>query len=247
MKISIITLFPEMFEPVLNTSILKRAQNKMKVEFELINLRPFGEGKHQVVDGRPYGGGVGMILKADILAKALKSVTSTWSTESNNKIILTSASGKPYKQSKAKEFSKLDHLVIICGHYEGIDQRFIDKYVDEEISVGDYVLTGGEIPAMAIIDSITRLLPGVLEKAEATEQESFSNYQLSTTSCQLLEYPHYTRPDDFEGLKVPAVLVSGNHQEVDKWRMEKALEKTKKIRPDLLQMNNEKTDNDINR
>ena len=178
MKISIITLFPEVFEPILNSSILKRAQKKGLVEFELINLRDFGEGKHQIVDGRPYGGGAGMVLKADVLAKAVKQVYSkqltvnrkrSLSTENCKlKTILTSASGNPYKQNKAKELSKLDHITIVCGHYEGVDQRFIDKYVSEEISIGDYVLTGGEIPAMVITDSITRLIPGVLEKPEAT-------------------------------------------------------------------------------
>lgn len=219
LRISIITLFPEIFEPVLNSSILKRAQKKGKVQFKFINLRDFGEGRHQVVDDRPYGGGAGMVLRADILAKALKSINS-------GKVILTSASGKTYTQSKARELSKLDHIIIVCGHYEGVDQRFIDKYVDEEISIGDFVLTGGEIPAMIIADSITRLIPGVLEKAEAIINESFTE--------NLLEGPQYTRPDEFEGLKIPEVLTSGNHGEVDKWRMEKSIEKTKKIRPDLL-------------
>lgn len=240
MRISIITLFPEVFDPILNSSILKRAQKKGKVSFELINLRDFGEGRHKVVDGRPYGGGAGMILRADILAKALKSieynVSSIKGKKQSNKshhtlytipyTILMSASGAPYKQSKAQEFSKLDHLIIISGHYEGVDQRFIDKYVDEEISIGDYVLTGGEIPAMAIIDSVVRLIPGVLEKPEATTDESFSD--------GLLEYPQFTRPEEFEGLKAPEILLSGNHQEIEKWRKEKSLEKTKKLRPDLL-------------
>lgn len=220
MKFSIITLFPEVFEPILNSSILKRAQKKGLLEFELVNLRDFGEGKHKVVDDRPYGGGSGMILKADILSKTLSSV------KKYDKVILTSASGKPYKQKLVQRFSKLDHMVIVCGHYEGVDQRFIDKYVDEEISIGDYVLTGGEVPAMVIVDSVTRLIPGVLEKPEATAQESFSE--------GLLEYPHYTRPQEFEGKKVPEVLLSGNHQEIAKWRSQKSLEKTKKIRPDLL-------------
>ena len=231
MKVSIITLFPEVFEPILNSSILKRAQKKGLVKFELINLRNFGEGRHQVVDDRPYGGGAGMVLKADVLSKAvshlLLAVSQKLKAKSQKlKIILTSASGTPYKQKKAMELSKLDHVVIVCGHYEGVDQRFIEKYVDEEISIGDYVLTGGEIPAMAIVDSITRLIPGVLEKPEATIDESFSE--------NLLEYPHYTRPEEFEGEKVPKVLLSGNHAEIKKWRTQKSIEKTKKIRPDLL-------------
>lgn len=237
MKISIITLFPEVFNPVLNTSILKRAQQKGLVEFELINLRQFGQGKHQIVDAKPYSGGAGMVLKPDVLAKAVKEATGynkqgtviskkLQPVADNLKTILMSASGTPYKQSKAKEFSKLDHLIVVCGHYEGVDQRFIENYVDEEISIGDYVLTGGEIPAMVIIDSITRLIPKVLKKPEAVEEESFSD-------PKLLEYPHYTRPEDFEGKKVPKVLLSGNHAEIKKWRFQKALKKTKKIRPDL--------------
>lgn len=224
MKISIITLFPEVFEPILNTSILKRAQKKGLIEYELVNLRPFGEGVHQIVDDKPYGGGVGLVFKPDILAKAVLSVK-----KANSKVILTSASGIPYKQSTAWELSKLDHIIIICGHYEGVDQRFIDKYVDQEVSLGDFVLTGGEIPAMAIVDSITRLIPGVLEKSEAVEKESFEN--------NLLEHPHYTRPEEFEGAKVPEVLISGHHQKVEEWRKEKALEKTKKVRPDLITEN----------
>lgn len=223
MKISIITLFPEVFNPILNSSILKRAQKKNLVEFELVNLREFGEGRHQVVDDRPFGGGAGMVLKADILAKAVKKVTGN---RLQCTVILTSASGTPYKQSKAMELSKLDHIIIVCGHYEGVDERFTQKYVDEEISIGDYVLTGGEMPAMVIVDSITRLIPGVLKKAEATINESFST--------NLLEHPQYTRPEEFEGKKVPAVLLSGNHAEILKWRNQKSLEKTKKIRPDLI-------------
>ena len=234
MKISIITLFPEVFEPILNTSILKRAQNKGKVKFELINLRDFGEGKHKVVDDKPYGGGTGMILRADILSKTLKSKTFVERSFKKCYIIMTSAAGKPYKQKKANQLSKLRHIIIICGHYEGVDQRFIDKYVDEEISIGDFVLTGGEIPAMAIVDSIVRLIPGVLEKPEATEQESFSNYQLPTTNYQLLEHPQYTRPEIFEGRKVPQVLLSGDHKKIEEWRKEQAVKKTKKVRPDLL-------------
>ncbi len=218
MKISIITLFPEVFDPILNTSILKRAQTKGKVTFELINLREYGEGKHQVVDDRPYGGGIGMILKADVLAKALKNVKC--------EVILTSASGTPYKQSKARQFSKLEHLVIVCGHYEGIDQRFIDQYVDEEISIGDYVLTGGEIPAMVVVDSVVRLIPGVLDKPEAIINESFTQ--------DLLEGPQYTRPEEFEGIRVPEILLSGNHRKIEEWRKAKSLEKTKRVRPDLL-------------
>lgn len=230
MKISIITLFPEVFDPILNSSILKRAQSKGKVSFELINLRRFGEGKHKIVDDPPYGGGAGMVLRADVLAKALTQTIKISRSKKNDhsiKVILTSASGTPYKQKTAQKLSELDHLIIVCGHYEGVDQRFIDKYVTQEISIGDFVLTGGEIPAMVIVDSITRLIPGVLEKPEATVNESFTN-------PSLLEGPQYTRPEDFAGQKVPDVLLSGNHGEIAKWRKKKSLEKTGQVRPDLL-------------
>lgn len=224
MIISIITLFPEVFTPTLNSSILKAAQKKELVKFQLINLRDFGEGVHKSVDGRVYGGGVGMLLRADVLTKALKKTLA--SSSGRVKTVLTTPSGKVYKQKTAKSLSKLDQLIIICGHYEGVDQRFIDQYVDMEVSIGDFVLTGGEIPAMAIVDSITRLIPGVL-KPEATANESFSQ--------TLLEHPHYTRPEKFQGRVVPSILLSGNHALIDKWRNDKALQKTKKIRPDLIQ------------
>lgn len=218
-----------MFESVLNTSILKRAQQKGLVEYELINLREFGTGAHKIVDDSPYGGGAGMVLKADILAEAVREVKSQKLKVKSQKVktILTSASGSTYTQSKARKFaSEEEDLIIICGHYEGVDQRFIDKYVDEEISIGDYVLTGGELPAMILADSITRLITGVLEKEGATENESHEN--------GLLEHPHYTRPEEFEGLKVPEVLVSGNHKKIAEWRQEESIKKTKKVRPDLL-------------
>lgn len=228
MKISFITLFPEIYPTLLNFSILKRAQAKGLIEFETVNLRDFGDGPHQIVDDRPYGGGAGMVLKADILAKALKHATSNLKSSIVNPksyVILTSASGNKYKQSKARELVKHDHIVIICGHYEGVDQRFIDKYVDEEICIGDYVLTGGELPSLIIADSITRLIPKVLEKDDATINESFEN--------GLLEYPHYTRPEEFEGEKVPEVLLSGHHKQIDDWRQQKSEEKTTRVRPDL--------------
>ena len=219
MKITFITLFPEIFPTFLNFSILKRAQEKSLVKFELVNLRDFGEGNHKTVDEKPYGGGAGMILKPDVLTKALLTVKTP-----KSKVLLTSASGITFKQSLAKNFSIMEDLIIICGHYEGIDQRFIDKYVDEEISIGDYVLTGGELPSLVIADSITRLLPGVLENEEATIEESFEN--------GLLEYPHFTRPEEFEGIKVPNILISGNHGEIKKWRLQQSVDKTKKLRPE---------------
>lgn len=223
MKITIITLFPQIFPTFFDFSILKRAQDKGLFSYELVNLRDFGEGIHQIVDDRPFGGGAGMVLKADILIKALKSIKKV---SDNTKVVLTSASGRLYKQSQAKSYSQLDHLIIICGHYEGVDERFIEKYVDEEISIGDFVLTGGELPAMLITDSIIRLIPGVLNKEESLAEESFED--------GLLEYPHYTRPSVFEEMSVPEVLISGNHGEVNKWRKQKSQEKTQTNRPDLL-------------
>ncbi len=222
MKISIITLFPKVFKPILSTSMMRKASEIKAAEFEIVNLRDFGEGERKTVDSRVYGGGPGMVLRADILSAALRKLKVK---SAKCKVVLTSASGTPYKQKKAQELSKLDHLIIVCGHYEGVDQRFIDKYVDEEICIGDYVLTGGEIPAMLIADSVTRLLPNVLDE-EATSNESFTE--------NLLEGPQYTRPDNFEGKKVPEILLSGNHREINKWRIEQAEKKTKKVRPDLL-------------
>lgn len=224
MKISIITLFPELFSAFLKTSIIGKARRQKKLRVEITNLRQFGLGKHQMVDDRPYGGGVGMILKADVLVKAWKKA----SESQKSMTILMSASGKPFNQQKAKDLSQIDHLIIICGRYEGVDQRFIDKYVDEEISIGDYVLMGGEIPAMVVIEALTRLTPGVLKNESATKGDSFSIYN------GILEYPHYTRPEVLEREKVPKVLLSGDHQKITQWRRKKALEKTKKVRPDLL-------------
>jgi tRNA (guanine37-N1)-methyltransferase len=221
MKITFITLFPEIFLPVLDSSILGRAQKKGLIEFEIINLRDFGQGGHKIVDDTPYGGGVGMVLKPDVLAAATKSVKTD-----SSMTILTSAAGVSFTQSMAKRFSKLNHLIIVCGHYEGVDQRYINNYIDEEISIGDYVLTGGELPAMVIADSVTRLIKGVLAKEEATQKESFEN--------NLLEHPHFTRPAEFEGQTIPEVLLSGDHKKIDQWRQNESVVKTKQNRPDLL-------------
>jgi tRNA (guanine37-N1)-methyltransferase len=220
MKISILTLFPQMFGGPFDYSIVKRAKEKGLVEINLVDVRDFGQGRHKTVDDKPYGGGVGMILKVDVLSQAIKATLDPKLKKNEQKVILLTASGKTYKQEAAKSFSRLEHLILICGHYEGIDER-ISKYIDEELSVGDYVLTGGEIPAMIVTDSVTRLLPGAIAKG-ATESESFSE--------DLLEYPQYTRPEIFEGEKVPSVLLSGNHGEIEKWKKEESLRKTKKIR-----------------
>lgn len=222
MKIHILTLFPETLLPILNSSIVGRAQKKGLVEFDLINIRDFGQTNHKTVDDRPYGGGIGMVLKPDVLANALKSIRSS---SPNPKVILTSAAGKPFTQIEAKQLSKLKELVIICGHYEGVDERFVQNYVDEEISIGDYVLTGGEIAGLVIIDSLTRLIKGVLPEG-AIDEESFT--------LPGLEYPHYTRPEVFEGISVPQVLLGGNHKEIKKWRLNESVKKTLKNRPDLV-------------
>ena len=219
MKFDVLTLFPEMFE-ILNQSIIGKAIEKELIDINLINIRDFSKDKHKKVDDTPYGGGAGMVMKPDVVYDAYQSIK-----DRNAKVIYMSPQGKPLNQKKVEELSKENHLIILCGHYEGIDQRVLDKIVDEEISIGDYVLTGGEIPAMVLIDSVSRYVEGVL-KEESIKEESFSN--------GLLEYPQYTRPEVFEGMKVPEILLSGHHENIEKWRKEKSLEMTKKKRPDIL-------------
>ncbi|MBR0351101.1 MAG: tRNA (guanosine(37)-N1)-methyltransferase TrmD [Clostridia bacterium] len=218
MKFNILTLFPEMFKP-LEESIIGRATENGKIEINLINIRDFSQDKHKHVDDTPYGGGAGMVIKPDVVYDAYKSVE-----KPNSKVIYLTPQGKTLNQKKVVELSKEDDIILICGHYEGIDQRVIDKIQPEEISIGDYVLTGGELPAMVLVDSVSRYVDGVLNE-ESINEESFSN--------GFLEYPQYTRPEVFEGMKVPEVLLSGNHQNIEKWRKEKALEITKAKRPDL--------------
>ncbi len=224
MKIDIITLFPKMFSGPFDESIIKRAQEKGLVEIEIRNLRDWAVDKRGTVDDRPFGGGPGMVIKPQPVFDAVESLKSK-SKKQKAKIILLTPQGQPFNQQTAQHLSKSDHLILICGHYEGVDERVREHLVDEEISIGDYVLTGGELPAMVVTDAIVRLIPGVLEKPEAIKQESFS---------PLLEAPQYTRPENFKGWKVPEVLLSGNHQEIAKWRKEQALKRTKERRPDLL-------------
>ena len=219
MKFDVLTLFPEMFEP-LKTSIVGKAIEKNLIDLNLINIRDFSKDKHKKVDDTPYGGGAGMIMKADVVYDAYKSIE-----DKNAKVIYMSPQGKRLNQKKVEELADLEHLIILCGHYEGIDQRVIDKIVDEEISIGDYVLTGGELPAMVLIDSVSRYCKGVITE-ESIREESFSN--------GMLEYPQYTRPEVFEGVRVPEILLSGHHENIDKWRKEQALDITAKKRPDLL-------------
>lgn len=220
MRIDILTLFPEMFSP-LSSSILKRAQDKDLIEINIINFRDFANNKHKQVDDTPFGGGDGMVLMCQPIFDAINSIK----TESS-KIIYMSPKGKTLKQSFVKDYLQYEHLIILCGHYEGVDQRVIDYFNMEEISIGDYVLTGGELPSMVFVDCLSRLIPNVLHNEHSSVDESFSD--------NLLEYPQYTKPADFNGIKVPDVLLSGNHKEIEKYRREKSLEITKINRPDLL-------------
>jgi len=229
MKIDILTLFPKMFQGPFGESIVKRAQEKELVKVQIHNLRDWAIDKRGTVDDRPYGGGAGMILMIQPIYDAIESLKSKIKS-SKSKIILLTPRGKTFNQKKAQELSKLDEIILICGHYEGFDER-IRNFVDEEISIGNFVLTGGEIPAMAITDTIVRLLPGVLKKEEANQVESFSPglTKLAGSSFKsqaLIEYPQYTRPENFHDLKVPKILLSGNHQKILEWKR-KHIEKQK--------------------
>lgn len=210
MKIDVLTLFPEMFAGPFDASIIKRAQSKGLIEVRVHDLRKWGEGERRNVDDRPYGGGVGMILRVDIIDAALKELR----TE-KSRIVLLDATGKRYTQSKAQEFSKVEHLILIAGHYEGVDHRVHEHLVNEVVSIGDYVLTGGEIPAMVLVDSVIRLIPGVLGKDESSLDESHKE-------PGYLEYPQYTRPEVYKDWEVPKILLGGNHAEIEKWRKEKS-------------------------
>ena len=220
MRFDILTLFPEMFEP-LKQSIIGRAIQKNIIDINLINIRDFSKDKHKKVDDTPYGGGAGKLMMPDIVYDAYNSIEN----KENAKVIYLSPQGKVLNQKKVVELSKENHIILLCGHYEGIDQRVLDEIVDEEISIGDYVLTGGELPAMVLIDSVSRYVKGVL-KEDSTKEESFTK--------NLLEYPQYTRPEVFKSKKVPEVLLSGHHENIRKWREKTSIEITKKKRPDLL-------------
>jgi len=234
MRIDILTLFPEMFKGPFDESILQRAQSNGLVEIKLHNLRKWAVDKRGTVDDRPYGGGTGMILMIEPIYKALNELK-TKNSKLKTKVILLDPRGKVFNQKIAQKLSKEKHLIFICGHYEGVDERVKEHLVDEVISIGDYILTGGELPAMVITDAIVRLLPGVLEKPEAIKFESFSDLKIGKLKIgNLLEYPQYTRPENFLGWKVPKILLSGNHQKIAEWRRKKAEELTKKLRPDLL-------------
>lgn len=223
LKIDIITIFPEIFKAVLNESILKRAQQKKKIKVDIYDLRDYADDIHRKVDDRPFGGGPGMVLRPEPVFKVISEIKEK---DSKSKVVLLTPQGYKFKQNKALKLACEKHLVFICAHYEGIDERVRLKLVDEEISIGDYILTGGELPALVVIDALVRLLPGVLGDASSAGSDSFSD--------NLLEYPQYTRPADFHGMKVPEILISGNHALIEKWRKEQSFIRTEKKRPDLI-------------
>ena len=220
MRIDILTLFPEMFTP-LQTSIIGRAVDSGKLQINIYDIRDYTLDKHKKCDDTPFGGGAGMVMMPQPIASAIDAIDK----DHTARRIYMSPRGRTFNQKIVLEYGKLDRILLLCGHYEGVDQRVLDLYFDEELSIGDFVLTGGEIPAMAVVDAVARYVDGVIND-QSLEQESFAS--------GLLEYPHYTRPQEFMGLKVPEVLTSGHHANIDKWRKEKSLEITKKNRPDLL-------------
>ncbi|MEI3610918.1 tRNA (guanosine(37)-N1)-methyltransferase TrmD [Pseudogracilibacillus sp. SO30301A] len=224
MQIDILTLFPEIIDGALNSSILKRAHEKEQFDYNLINFRDFAKNKHKKVDDYPYGGGAGMVLTAQPIFDAIEYVKNE--TNSTPRVILMCPQGERYTQKKAEELAKEEHLIIICGHYEGYDERIREALVTDEISIGDYVLTSGEIGALVVVDSVVRLLPNVLGNVDSAKEDSFST--------GLLEHPHYTRPAEYNGMKVPEVLLQGNHAEIELWRMKQSLKRTYERRPDLL-------------
>ncbi len=219
MKFTVLTLFPEIVEAFFTSSIMAKAVERGLISYDLVNIRDFAYDKHRTCDDAPYGGGAGMVLKAEPLAGALDSVGAL-----EKRVVFPTPSGVPYTQKRAQEYASLDEIVLICGRYEGIDQRIIDLYVDDEVTIGDYVLSSGEISSLVLIDSVYRLCDGVITQ-ESLVEESFQN--------SLLEYPHYTRPEVFRDLTVPEVLMNGHHAKIEEWRMEKRIEKTRKNRPDL--------------
>ncbi|KGR87567.1 tRNA (guanosine(37)-N1)-methyltransferase TrmD [Lysinibacillus odysseyi] len=223
MNIHVLSLFPDMFEGVFGASILKKAQEKGAVELTVSDIREYSDNKHKQVDDYPYGGGAGMVLKPEPMFNAVENITEG----RKPRVILMCPQGERFTQKKAEELAQEEDLVFLCGHYEGYDERIREHLVTDEISIGDFVLTGGELPAMTVIDAVVRLLPGVLGQADSHIQDSFST--------GLLEHPHYTRPADFRGMKVPDVLTSGNHAKIEEWRMEQSLKRTFMRRPDLLE------------
>ena len=227
MTIDVLTIFPGMFNAVLGESIIKRAQKKKKVNIRVHDLRNYTKDRHRKVDDRPFGGGPGMVLKIEPIYKAVKRILKKKSMAKKKvKVVLLTPQGKKFNQKTARRMARLDGLILICGHYEGIDERVRKMLLDDEISIGDYILTCGELPSMVLIDAVVRLIPGVLGNERSRLTESFEN--------NLLEYPQYTRPASFCGIEVPKVLMSGNHKQIEKWRIVETLKRTRKRRPDLL-------------
>lgn len=230
MRIDILTIFPEFFREVFDFGIIRRARQSGIVEITALDLREWAFNKHKMTDDRPFGGGDGMVMKPEPIFAAIESLIGTTERENypeGSRVVLLTPQGKVFKQNAAREFvENANHLVLICGRYEGVDERVNERLVTDEISIGDYVLSGGEAAAMVVVDALTRLIPGALGSETSAANDSFEN--------DLLDYPHYTRPADFQGMKVPEVLLNGNHAEIEKWRRQKALEKTVKNRPDLL-------------
>ena len=224
MKITILTIFPEMFESVLNSSILGRAREQGLIDVECVDIRPFSDRKHKNTDDYPFGGGAGMVMLAQPIMEAMQQVTGE---NFSGRRIYMGPRGTTLTTAKARELAQEEHLVLLCGHYEGVDQRALDACIDEEISIGDYILTGGELAAMVLTDCVSRFIPGVLGSGESAEEESFSD--------GLLEYPQYTRPRELNGRAVPEVLLSGDHAKIKAWRRQESLRATKKFRPDLLE------------
>ncbi len=222
LRFDIITIFPKMFAPLIGESMIKRARQKNKVDIRIHDLRDYTQDKHRSVDDRPFGGGAGMVMMPQPIFEAVKDIKGRRKTH----VVLTCAGGKKFDQSKARELARQKNIVLICGHYEGVDERVRQSLADESLSIGDYVLTGGELLAMVIVDAVTRLIPGVLGKEASLLEETFEG--------GLLEYPQYTRPAEFAGMKVPEILLSGNHARIRKWRKEQAAARTKDQRPDLL-------------
>ena len=232
MRFHIMTLFPEMVRDGLNTSIIGRAVKNGKIEINAVNIRDYTREKHGKVDDYPYGGGAGMVMQAEPVYLCYQAIEEQILNRGGKKprVIYMTPQGKVFHQKMAQELAKEEELVFLCGHYEGIDERVLEMIVTDSVSIGDYVLTGGELPAMVMIDSISRLVDGVLNNDDSAKYESFSD--------SLLEYPQYTRPEEFMGRKVPAVLLSGDHKKVDQWRQEESLKRTRERRPDLLEESN---------
>jgi len=236
MNFDIITIFPDFFAGPLSHGMVFQAQKRGLIEVRIHDLRDFTTDRHKTVDDRPFGGGAGMVLKPEPLFRAIRKIRGEKAL-SSRKVILLTPQGKRFEQRQASQFSELDQTVLICGRYEGVDERVAECLVDEELSIGDYVLSGGELAACVFVDAVTRLLPGVLNNSSSAINESFATLENSSIPADnsVLDYPHYTRPEDFEGQRVPDVLLCGDHKRVERWRRKKALEKTLKNRPDLLQ------------